>query len=396
MNRKFLTAVVSVALTTPALSLADSANVNIAGKLRAGIAAYTLESEHGPEHTRTGIDDNLSGFVLSGSEEINAALKVFFSVETRFSPDVGTQSGLTGLAYGNTGIGLQGGFGKVTLGRWDLHYTELLAIEGLRAGAVSSNAGVGMMAQVANPNGTSLASYVANGARVNNLLLWDSPNWAGVTVRMGYSTQPITAGANTAEGANAPGTYTTTDPSKDAGYNVAVRYSAMGIVAGVSRWKAKVEGELTNTNAQAGDQQSTRAWAGYSFPFGLKVGLGYDKSEWRFADAAAMTRRTAIEIPISFTTGSHTPYLTYAKVGKLSGGAAGQNNDDTGAKTLTLGYDYTMSKRTIVGFSYAVIENEARAGYNGYGPHLVTFVAGTGATAGDDSKHFFLGLQHMF
>lgn len=395
-NKKFINVFVGAALAVPMLASADSGNVNISGKIRVGVGQSNVSGSNGPYHKRSGIDDNLSGFVLSGSEDIGSSLKAFFSVETRFSPDVGSSSAVSGLAYGNTGVGLQGVFGKVTLGRWDMHYTELVAIEGLRAGAVSSHVGVGPMSQVANPNGTSLASYVANGRRIDNLLLWDSPSWAGVTARIGYSTA-----FSASEGANTAGTYTSTDPGKDGAYNLAVRYAGKGIVAGISRWVAKVEGETAATNDQSGDQQSTRLWGGYSFPFGLKIGLGVDQSEWRFADAAPMTKRKGVEVPVSYTIGSHTPYVTLAKLDKLSGGTSTQNNDDTGAKMVTVGYDYALSKRTTLGGSYSRIDNEARAGYNGYGPHTSSAAAGaglmgTGNVQGDDSKTLFFGVQHVF
>lgn len=397
MNRKLLIAAVGLAAVAGSTPVAaDYGNFNISGRVRVGISQSKLSGSNGPYHERTGVDDNLSGFSMFGSEDITDGLKAFFSVETRFSPDVGSGSAISGLAYGNTGVGLQGAFGKVTLGRWDLHYTEFFAIEGLRTGAVSSHLGVGPMSQVANPNGTSLASYVANGRRTDNLILWDSPNWSGVTARLGYSTA-----FNVSEGANTAGTYTSTDPGKDGAYNMAVRYAGMGVTAGASIWNAKVEGETAATNNQAGDQQSVRLWAGYTFPFGLKVGVGVDESKWRFADGAEFTKRRATEVPVSYTTGAHTPYLSVGKMDELEGGPAGQNNADTGATMTTVGYDYALSKRTTLGASYWKIKNDPRAGYNGYGPHISSSAAGaglmgTGARAGDDLTGLFIGIQHNF
>ncbi len=391
MNKKLLAVVVGAALAAPMISSADSANVNISGRFRVGADEYKLTGPNGPYHNSSRVDDNLSGFVLSGGEDVGGGLKAWFSVETRFSPDVGSGSAVSGLAYGNTGAGLQGDWGKLTLGRWDLHYTELLAIESLRAGSIAGNASVGLMAQVTGPTGLGVASYIANGVRTNNLIMWDSPNWAGVTARIAYSTA-----FSSAEGANTAGTYTATDPGKDGAYNIAVRYTAMGITAGVSRWNAKTEGELASTNDQAGDQASTRVWAGYTFPFGLKVGIGVDKSERRFVDATPMTKRTAIEVPVSYTFGDSTPYVTFARAGKLSGGASTDDHSDTGAKSLTIGYDYALSKRTTLGASYAKIDNQARAGYNGYGPHASATLLGSGAQHGDDSTSYFAGISHTF
>jgi predicted porin len=402
MKKKLLVATVGAALAVPAMVFADYGNFNISGRIRAGISYTKLYGDKPAAvgdaqfHDRVGVDDNLSGFVFAGKEDLSDSTSAFFSVETRFSPDIGTGSVITGLAYGNTGVGFQGPFGKLTLGRWDLHYVELFAIEGLRAGSIASHAGAGPMSQVANPlgaNGTGTAVYIANGRRTDNLLMWDSPSWAGITTRLAVSPN-----ASAAEGANASGTYSSTDPGKDFAYNVALRYNGKGITAGVSIWKSKAEGdpvaELSNNSV--GDQKSMRAWAGYTAKFGLKAGLGYDVSYYRFTADQAYTHRNAVELPISFTTGAHTPYLTIAKVNRTKGGADNQDNSLTGARELTAGYDYAVGKRTTLGFSYNIIKNESRAGYNGYGPHVVTFLAGSGATQGADVKSIFLGVQHVF
>ncbi len=396
MNKKLLTAVVGAALAVPTLSFADSANVNISGFFRVAVSQYKISQGNaatavaGGYHAETRVDDGLSGFILSGDEDLGGGTKAWFQVETRFAPDSGTASPLTGLAYGNTGVGLKGGFGKLTIGRWNLHFWDFIesGIEPLRASTLVGMTSIGLMSEVGGSNSAVIgvsSRYIAVGTRTDNLVMWDSPNWGGLDARLAYS--------QNAKGAEGSGRGA--DGSKDGAMNARVRFSAAGVSVGASYWDWKAEG-TTAVN----DQKSIRAWVGYAFPFGLKVALGYDNSQIRLLNEGdAFTKRSAWMVPVSYTFGNEVIFATYAKANKLSGPNAGATTDDTGANQVTVGWDHALSKRTKVGLSWTRIDNDKNAFYNGYGPHVgaaAAPIAGTAAQAGESATQLMFGMMHSF
>jgi predicted porin len=155
------------------------------------------------------------------------------------------------------------------------------------------------------------------------------------------------------------------------------------------------------------DQRSTRAWVGYTFPMGLKVGLAWDRSS--FADnnngaagavGAGSAKRTAWMVPVSYSVGPHAIYATYARTGSASGSAIAANTGgDYKAHQWTLGYDYAFSKRTSAGVFYTKLNNNSNAaGTIGAGYDLFAIGAsGAGATlVGEDVRQIYMGLAHNF
>src|SRR5205085_12629766 len=67
---------------------------------------------------RTRVEDQSSLLGVRGTEDLGGGLKAFFQLETAFRPDQNT----TTFAARNSGVGLQGGFGSILLGRWDTPY----------------------------------------------------------------------------------------------------------------------------------------------------------------------------------------------------------------------------------------------------------------------------------
>jgi predicted porin len=374
MQKKVLAAVIGGLLAVPAAVFADSANVNISGRVAVGVEMYKLSGGNPPNvlgySTEQRVSDQSSSLIFSGSEDLGGGMKAWFQIDERFAPDLGTLA-----ATGNTQAGLAGGWGKLAIGRQDLHYNELARLDAPRAGSLQDIISMGPVSQV---NGTT----VAIGSRSSNVIYWDSADLGGVTIRVGYSTNP---GANEGTGVG--------NQSKDGALTAAVRYAAGPISAGASIWDWKAEGTADSTlGGFLGDQKSNRAWFGWNAA-GLKVGFGVDSSEVRVTAGAPMTKRTALLLPVSFSFGADSVYATIAKMGKTSGGAAGTDHTDTDAQAMMLGWDHALSKRTFVGAFYAKIDNKARATYDLFA------LAANGATAtaaGEDATQLYLGFTHLY
>jgi len=359
MKKQVLPALILAAASLPALA---QSNVVISGRAAGGIENYRLSGGlPAANGTVNQVSNNSSRIIFSGSEDLGNGLKAFFQVDARFAIDTGEGGA---FASGNTGVGLQGGFGKVSMGRWDLHYDQGKSLEKQRSLSDQTFSVEGMLSQV---NGTNISRV----SRSSNVIKYDTPNFSGFNGTVAYSSNP--AAEDGAAAANA---------DKDGAYQVAARYAAGPIDAGVSYWRHNVEGVTNN-----GDQRSIRGWLGYKFG-GLNIGLVLDQSKRRPALDASFVKRTAWAIPVSYTFGQHSVHFHYAKAGDLKGDAPNLN---TSAKQWMLGYEYAMSKRTSVGVNYVALSNASDALYNPKGVR-----AGLQTAAGQDARQLYAGIRHDF
>lgn len=369
MQKKVLAAVIGGLLAAPA-AFADSANVVISGRIAAGIESYKLSGGTRTYSNEQRVSDQSSSIIFSGSEDLGGGLKAWFQIDERPSLDLGGSTAV-GFAQGNTQAGFAGGWGKLAVGRQDLHYNEVGRLDAARTGSLQSIISYGPFSQV---NGT----VIANGTRTPNVVYWDSADLSGVTIRVGYSTNfqtNETAGAVTPPATVRNGGATT----------AAVRYAAGPILAGGSFWSANVEGS-GSPPSDAGDQRSQRAWFGWN-QAGLKAGLAYDTSKVRPLAAGSFAKRNAWLVPVSFSFGAESVYFTYAQIGKTNSTA------DTDAKAAMIGWDHALSKRTFVGAFYSKVDNKPAAAYN-----LFSNAANgsTPAAAGEDPMQIYLGFTHLF
>ncbi len=397
-KKRLIAAVAGGMLAVPAVF----AQITISGTVKDGFEIYKLGAGKAAApaasyHYETRVSDQSSRIIFSGTQDLGGGTRAWFQLDSRFQSDVGgstqTNTGATtGInlwAGGNTGVGLAGDWGKLTIGRWDLHYLEFIPIEFGYAGSLQDLLGAGPMSQVNATNiGTSLsANVIANGTRTPNVIMWDSANMGGFTARIAYSTAFTTnlTGVSSDEGSGKGGA-----GSSGGAVNAALRYAGGPLGLGASYWTATPEGA---TSSPAGQQKSVRVWGGYTLPMGLKVGLGFDGSQRRQAAAEAMTKRNAFMVPLAYNFGSHTAYFTFVKVGKLSGPNAGSPTDSTDAIAYGVGWEYALSKLATVGAFYAKIDNKANANYNFFS---LSANGATAATAGESAAQLYAGFSYRF
>ncbi len=176
--------------------------------------------------------------------------------------------------------------------------------------------------------------------------------------------------------------------------NFGLNYGNGPLKAGVSFWDAKSEDR--RVGSAMADQKAGTAFIDWNFGVAT-VGLTYDQSQ---IESTAVTtgvvtdvKRRAWSIPVTVPLGAGTFLFTYTKARDMtgSGAAAGAN---TGATLVSVGYDYSLSKRTSLGVSYAKLNNDTRAGYALYTQSALN---GTGNNAaGQDASQLYLGIRHAF
>ncbi|MDA8261174.1 MAG: porin [Betaproteobacteria bacterium] len=348
-------------------------NVTVSGLVRMSLEQYKLSSVPAgfDASAENRVSDQSSMLVFSGREDLGGGMYAGFNIDTRFGGDLGGFA-----ASGNTNIHLGGNWGRVAMGRQDLHYGS--ALESYKAYTLQNILGNGIFSQIAG-------NSIANATRTPNVIVYDSPNMSGFSARIAASTSfRATEGTGVRlAGAN--------DPGKGSAQNVALNYANGPIKAGYSYWRATNEGGKGATPATA-DQRGDTLQFGYTFPMGVAVGLGWNKSkaETTLGDVS----RTAWLLPISYTFGANQVAFTYARANNLSGSlAAGAT--DTGASAYTLAFGHSLSKRTNVGVAYTKLDNKRNATYDlfGIGANGGT---STAAFAGADVSQLSLNMNHSF
>ncbi|WP_295953721.1 porin [Rhodoferax sp.] len=311
---------------------------------------------------------NGSRWGLKGSEDLGGGLNAVFDLQSGFSLDTGASgqgaSGV-GLLFGRQAIvGLQGGFGKVVVGRVITPFYDNEGMnDSMLNGSLSAQSNVMRTANGFNTfydgkSGPTIAG-VATGAlanyvlRANNAVRYDTPNIAGFVGAVAYSLAERTQ----------------TNFATNIGISVVSTslVYANGPLSGVLAYQSEKPFSVFGT---ATDRNYTRLSGQYDFgKIIAKAGYGRVKNVDYVKDASTSEYQIGLDFKVT------DAFL-------LTGGVA-QSKDNLAAGDVkrtayALGYKYTMSKRTFL--------------YGGY-------ESGVGKVNGSpDAKQniFALGVQHRF
>ena len=434
MNKKLLAVAVAAALA-PALSQAQSSSVVLSGALNLfhqNISASGASAGNANIVSRNGIQEgNGSNIRFYAEEDLGNGLKAWGQVESAVFLNADTRVNAAGTAAGgagtwgnrNSGVGLKSAaWGGILLGVWDVHYHTQYGTDPSLLKGASHQSTLGLL------NNMGTGSY-SIGGRYSNVIRYDSPNWNGFTVGAAYA-RPTDGVVPTGSAATAnlldgkKNNVISINPSYSNGpFNIFYSYLKDADVAGGAAQAAK-GGALFTAAGGVGalpagltlsDVRSDRAGGSWKFPFGLQVGLIYDRTKYsnqHQATAAAAglglavgtgyssdQKRTVWAIPLVYDFGNHTVNFTYAKASDITGsfstpaGSTSGKISATGAKMWQLGYQYAMSKRTNIHASYTRINNDSNANYDGFANGVGLGAAGNN---GADPTYVVVGLRHTF
>jgi predicted porin len=368
MNKKLIAVAVAGMFAAPAAFAQSS--VTISGLFKGGIenVKYSNFTRAGNNSTTAVVDDS-SRIVFNVVEDLGGGLQAIGQYDLRIRPDDGA-SAIANVNSGNSHVGLRSKqWGRIFIGHQDLHYfnteSNMTDKGSLRSSSVSLLAFTGAGAA---------AGPVAGATRTQNVVHYTTPNWGGFTAIVAYSTNASAADADI--GATT---------RKGSAWNVNPNFAAANWQIGYSYWSSKPDAQVA-WDKQRGD----RLYGSYVFPFGLKLGLAYDKSKNTAVGGASMNNRTAWSLPVSYTWGNHSVHFHYTEAKNDKATAA-----DDKAKMYGLSYAYDLSKRTSAAITYAQIKNNSGATYN-----LFTNVglggAGIAVAAGEDPKMWGVTMRHAF
>lgn len=307
---------------------------------------------------------NGSRWGLKGSEDLGGGLNAIFDLQSGFSVDTGA-SGQGGLLFGRQSVvGLQGGFGKVVIGRVITPFYDNEGMnDSLLNGSLSAQSNVMRTANGFNSffdakTGPTIGGVATGGLanyvlRANNAVRYDTPNIAGFVGAVAYSLAERTQ----------------TNFSTNIGIRVVSTslVYANGPVSGVLAYQTEKPFSAVGT---ATDRNFTRLSGQYDFGTIIaKAGYGHAGNVDFVNDASTNEYQIGLDFKVT------DAFL-------LTGGVS-QSKDNLAAGDVkrtayALGYKYTMSKRTFL--------------YGGY-------EAGVGKVSGSpDAKQniFAMGVQHRF
>jgi predicted porin len=367
MKKKLLAVAVAGALAAPGLALAQS-SVTISGIFKVSLENLRIGSPGagriGANTSENRVADDSSRILFNVVEDLGGGLQAIGQADLRMPMASGNVIAMSG----NTHVGLRSAsLGRVIIGRQDVHYgntdSDLSVLAGdLRADSIS------LLAYMAN------GVAIANATRTPNIIHYTTPNFSGFTAIVAYSTGPTgsatgqpnvsNVGAAAAVGATAAQQSDLASTiRKGSAFTINPNYAAANWQVGYSYWKMKPDGgQLVSASAAQLDQKSSKLYGSFKIA-GFKIGLSWDKSTLTGntgATAGVKTNeRTAWSLPISYIMGNNGFHFHYTKARDDKVTAV-----QDGAKMVALSYQYTLSKRTSVGLTYAKITNDVGAAYN--------------------------------
>jgi len=422
MKKSLLSIMAAAGLIASGAVLADSANVTIYGTINAAFEPAAKRDGATPAGTvlsnslvanptaatainsssRNRFSQNSSNIGFRGVEDLGAGLKALWQIESSLSPD----GGGTTIGSRNTYIGLTSKFGTLLYaGSHDTPYKD--GVQGKDPFYVTGVAtqkgilgspGFNTISVGTNAAGFTMGDAVPNfDARMNNQIIYRTPVFYGFKADVGY-------------GANESNQLTTTTLNPYV-WSLKVLYERGPLWVTYSYERRK---DLRGLNGMAPAEVA----ADSSKDTGNKVGIAYNFGPYALGTTELLFvwerlayerggpgiagtvvseyERNAYVFSANTKFGSHRFPLSFgiARDGSCKfGNAAACTTTGLGAKQISFGYAYTLSKRTDLYAFYSKIINDSAGSYY-FG------VAGSAATLpggpGSDPRGFALGIRHVF
>lgn len=388
MQKKIIALAVAALASSAAFA---QTNVTIYGVADATFDSVKATGSTGNSDTldynnRNRVVSNSSYIGFKGVEDLGNGLKAVFQFENGLNVD-----GVAG-AWNNRDsyVGLTGGFGTILAGNLTGPTRALGAKFDVNTGATGIGANTALLAKLGGGSGAG-----AFDQRITNAIAYVSPNLGGFTGVLGYSTGLTTPGSNlTAHESMGRDNQSQGNTAWTLGLN----YETGPIYVGYAYTavNAAGNGSLQADGANADNQNKWddhRLAAMYKAGFG-QVGVLFDRAR------------------IDPTTGSDLKQNTWYLSGKFNvlakgavlaqwghaGDVKGNNVDKEGANHYVVGYEHSLSKRTVLKAVYSRINNKNNANYDYlYGVSAPTTTAlGGGVSDGAQVSGFSVGLRHAF
>lgn len=331
MNKSLI--VLALASVTSGAALAQS-NVAIYGVLDAGLVRESGGAAGSVSNLSSGVASG-SRLGFKGKEELGGGLAASFVIENGFNTDTGA-AGQGGLLFGRQAyLGLQGGFGAITLGRQYTPYYKALRDVGDPFGAVSLAGRAG--------------NLMATNTRTDNLVEYASPALAGWSADLAY-------GAGETAGNSA-------------------KNRTLGGALSYARGPLNVQLAHHRLDNAAATDRIRNTLLAASYKFGPVTAHGAFAANRGTGSASSRDLVLGVSVPLN------TGKLLASHVRHDDRTIAGKDASQWG-----IGYTHPLSRRTDIYSAYARIHNHKGAVYT----------VGNATDKGSGDRAFNLGVRHTF
>jgi predicted porin len=347
MNKKLIALAMAGAFAAP-VAMAQTANpVTLYGRVHLTFEQVEVK---GQASKRTRIQDQASLLGVRGTEDIGGGMKVFFQLETAFAPD---QTG-GAFANRNSGVGFQGAWGSILMGRWDSPFKVV-------TGAVDPFGDVTIA-------GITMANNDQGNfdRRANNVVQYWSPNWGGFAFRAQYQAEDLKSD-------------TTGATPQDLSFSATFTRGPVYIYA---TWEEHQD-QAGSTATSGRDEEGLSV--GGTWRLG-PVRLG---GNWQKYEKPGRTDKESWLANVVWTLGKNQLIYQYqrSEEGGLNGAATQPECD-----VNSIAWQYNFSRRTFTQVIYSKIDNNEAANCGSPGSGW----GGIGLTAGGDPQGISIGLRHVF
>jgi predicted porin len=332
--------VAALVVATP-LCAAAQTNVTLYGVVDVAVESADTGAPGGRHTMINSGDQSTSRFGFRGTEDLGNGLKAIFNLEGGFAADTGVNDA-SGLFQRRAVVGLEGGFGTVTLGR---EYSPIASI-----GAATDEFGQGFYGSNLSAFGTSRATR-----RLANSVNYRSADLYGVKLLAAYS-----AGEKT------------TGPSGDL-KGIGLEYTNGGLYLGAAYHNVKNDANTSDKEYGAGVAYKFEQLGGFEI-----------KGNYLGADPHGPNNQfKQYNLGFGYPIGA-VKLLVNLQQDKLETGAKGN--------AWALAATYSLSKRTNLYASYANMNNNNLANFalNSSSNTL------SPAAVSNDPSVFAIGLRHTF
>jgi len=385
MQKKLIALAVAGLASTGAFA---QANVTVYGVADATFDVVKIAGDANNElGNTTRVSSNSSYIGFKGAEALGNGLTAVFQLES----GVGFDQGGNTLGTRDSYVGVAGGFGTVVMGKLTGPTRALGGAIDVNSGATGIGTNGALLGKLGNnlvsggDNNTSATCARSSTCvsifddRWKNAIAYVSPTFAGLNATVAYV-------------ANENKTFHGQEPAANVrGYDAGLKYANGPIMAAVTY------NAVSLGNAAKTDISDFRVGASYNFGVASIRGL-FDRARADHFGGAGYTQNV-------FGLGGT---FNVTPAGKIIGQfyfademkRNGKDQKDTGAKLFEIGYEHSLSKRTILKAVYAHLNNDANAGYdfgiNAAGVNSVTTAGPTFSTVGATVQGVQLGLRHSF
>lgn len=336
-----------------------------------------------PNFTRVSTNGSRIGF--KGTEGLGNGLTALFQFESNANFDTGGALGTSRDSF----VGLSGEFGKVILGNLTAPTRALaqaLDVNAGNDGIGTNNAIVGKLggALATNPGVRSATTSSFLDTRLTNSIAYISPSFSGLQASAAYM-----ANENKSDLAGLR--------VNTSAYDLGLNYNNGPIMVGATYARVSEKNDLAVPSivGLGADEKIKELRLGGMYDFGnatVRALFGRTKAEGSLGEIKQNVWGLGGTYNLS-ANGKVTGQYYRAK--DLSGSAIAAG-DNTGAKFYSLGYEHSLSKRTMLKANYAYLKNDSLTATNGGGGY--DFGKNAAGFAGDDIKLSGLqfGLRHSF